>query len=488
MKNIILIITDTFRYDNLGQRAKRPVRTLELDRFVDERATEIERFYMGSFPTIPHRTDVAAGVLGWPHYGWQPIDLSTPNHVAQLLGQAGGGEPGYVSQLICDCPHLFNARFQHAFDAAYQHRGQEGDKPLLHLNDPIETVMPLEKTRVRPMFRDRPLVDVHRWTNRNPRYESECFPAQTASTAVRWLEENDGVQPFFLWVDFFDPHEPWDPPEYLVRRYDPQYEGTPMLHPNYGPASDYTAQELHNLWAHYAAEAELVDRWIGRILQKVDDLQLWDDTIVAITSDHGTSLGEHNRTGKSNIHDRDGRYWPIYPEVGHVPFLLAGGDVPRARSLDLIAQPIDILPTLCDLAGASVEPAQPFQGRSFAGAVLGTEAAQHRDLAVSGCHVRAQGPRAPREATTPFVVTEGWGYAPVGAHGRPELYDLNVDPLAQSDVAAEHASLLGDLHAAFLDHLVAHGASEAFLSLWQDAPDENAGGGIWAIDYPKETI
>jgi arylsulfatase A-like enzyme len=483
MKNVILIITDTFRYDNLGQRAARPVRTPELDRFAAERATAVERIYLGSVPTIPHRTDVAAGVLGWPHYGWQPIDLSTPNHVAQLLRSQGS-----VAQLICDCPHLFNARFQHAFDAAYQHRGQEGDKPLLHLNDPIETIVPLEKTRVRPTFRDHPLVDVHRWTNRNPRYEDECFPAQTASTAVRWLEENSGVQPFFLWIDFFDPHEPWDPPEYLVRRYDPDYQGTPMLHPNYGPASDYTVEELHNLWAHYAAEAELVDRGIGRILQKVDDLQLWDETIVAVTSDHGTSLGEHDRTGKSNIHDRDARYWPIYPEIGHVPFLLAGGDVPRGQSLDLIAQPIDILPTLCGLAGATVEPEQPFQGRSFAGAVLGTTAPRHREIAVSGCHVRAEGPRAPREATTPFVVASRWGYAPVGAWGRPELYDLATDPLAQIDVAADHAAILQDLHTTFLDHLAAHGASDAFLSLWQGVPGEGTGGGIWAIDYPKETI
>ena len=57
MKNIILLITDTFRYDNLGDRAPRPVRTPALDAFIAERATEIQRFYMGSFPTIPHRTD-----------------------------------------------------------------------------------------------------------------------------------------------------------------------------------------------------------------------------------------------------------------------------------------------------------------------------------------------------------------------------------------------------------------------------------------------
>ena len=113
--------------------------------------------------------------------------------------------------MICDCPHLFNARFQHGFDAVYQHRDQEGDKPLLRLNDPTETIVPLDTTHVRPMFRDHPLVDVHRWTNRNPRYEGECFPAQKASTAIRWLQENDGVQPFFLWIDFFDVVVPQQP-------------------------------------------------------------------------------------------------------------------------------------------------------------------------------------------------------------------------------------------------------------------------------------
>ena len=491
MKNILLIITDTFRYDNLGQRAERAVRTPELDRFAAERATEVMRFYTGSFPTIPHRTDVATGVLGWPHHGWQAIDLSSPNHIAPLLCQAGArqGHP-YASQLICDCPHLFNARFQHAFDAAFQHRGQEGDKALLHLNDPIRPVVPLDKTRVHPLFQGHPLVDVHRWANRDPRYEEEAFPARTASTAVRWLEENCQAGPFFLWVDFFDPHEPWDPPEYMVRRYDPTYTGIPMLHPNYGPASAYTPEELQNLWAHYAAEAELVDRWIGRLLQKVDDLQLWDDTIVVVTSDHGMSLGEHQRTGKSNIHDQDQRYWPVYPEIGHVPFLIAGRDVPRGRILDLIAQPIDILPTLCDLAGIALEPPQPLEGCSFAQALLAGSSPDrlaHRDYAVSGCYVRSEGDKAPHKATTPFLVTDRWGYAPVGAWGRPELYDLAADPLAQVDRASDSAPLIRELHELFLAHLSAHRAAEPFTALWQDVARGDATGGIWAIDYPKKT-
>jgi arylsulfatase A-like enzyme len=420
---------------------------------------------------------VATGVLGWPHYGWQPIDVSGPNHVAGLLRQQG-----YATQLICDCPHLFNSRFQHGFDAAYQHRGQEGDKYLLHLNDPIERAVPPAKTRLKPSFRGHHLADVHRWMNRYPRYEEETFPAKTGRTAVRWLEENNERDPFFLWVDFFDPHEPWDAPEYLVRRYDPDYDGSPMLHPNYGPASAYTADELHNLWAHYAAEAELIDRWLGRILQKMYDLQLWDNTIVAITSDHGMSVGEHARTGKSNINDADDRYWPIYPEIGHVPFLIAGGDVPRGQCLDMFAQPMDILPTLCELAGVKIEAEKPVEGKSFANAVLEGEA-KHRDFVVSGCHVRVQGETPPRQATTPFVVTDRWGYAPVGAYGRPELYDLATDPAAEHDVVADNDRVVADLHDLFMQHLADHHAPEPFRSLWQDVPRQEPGKGRWAIDY-----
>ena len=230
MKNIVLLVTDTFRYDNLGDRAARPVRTPQLDRFAAERATEIDKFYIGSFPTIPQRTDSATGVLGWPHYGWQPLDMSGPNHIARLLREAG-----FATQLLCDNPHLFNARFQQGFDAAYQIRGQEGDFALLHLNDPISEVMSLAKTRICPSYRGHPLVDTHAWMNRQPRYEADMFAARTGATAVRWLEENHAASPFFLWADFFDPHEPWDAPEYLVRRYDPIIPDRPCCIPTMGP-------------------------------------------------------------------------------------------------------------------------------------------------------------------------------------------------------------------------------------------------------------
>ena len=479
MENIVLLITDTFRYDNLGERAEKPIRTPLLDKFEAERATAIDKFYMSSFPTIPHRTDVATGTVGWPHYGWQAIDLSGPNHIAKLLGGQG-----YATQLICDCPHLFNARFQQGFQAAFQHRGQEGDKPLLHLNDEIQTVMPDDKTRPNPAFRGNTLPNTHRWTNRYYQYEAETFSGRTSQTAIRFLEENYRSGPFFLWVDFFDPHEPWDPPEYIVKRYDPNYSGPPMLHPNYGRSSIYTDAELHNLWAHYAGESELVDRHIGRILEKVEDLELWDDTLVVVMSDHGMSIGEHERTGKSNIDPEDPRYWPTYPEINHEMFLIAGGDVPKGQRLDMIAQPMDILPTLCDLAGVTLDPPKPFDGRSFADALLSGDS-QHREYAVTGTHIGSRNGTVPRRATTPFLVTERWGYAPVGASGTPELFDLTIDPIATNNLAEDNAALVTELHQLFMAHLLEHNAPENFLALWQELPTGD-GRGKWSIDYPED--
>ena len=156
-----------------------------------------------------------------------------------------------------------------------------------------------------------------------------------------------------------------------------------MLHCNYGPATDYSPVELNNLWAHYAAETELVDRHLGRILQKIDDLALW--TTASSSSPATTAPASASTTAPASptsaTHDE--RYWPIYPEVGHVPFLIAGGDVPRGKRLDMLAQPIDIQPTVSDLAGIELEPPEAFEGRSFAPALRDSRP-DHRDLAVTG--------------------------------------------------------------------------------------------------------
>jgi hypothetical protein len=110
----------------------------------------------------------------------------------------------------------------------------------------------------------------------------------------------------------------------------------------------------------------------------------------------------------------------------------------------------------------------------------------HRDCAVSGCFTRAQGTARPKKCVTPFLVTERWGYAPVGPHGQPQLFDLSTDPLAERNIIADHASVARDLHALLMDHLEKNGAPDTCATLWRDIDAASVDGGAWAVDYPDE--
>jgi len=341
---------------------------------------------------------------------------------------------------------LFKAGFQNGFSGALDNRGQEGDTYFLRMNHPIVEVMPREKNRKGTHFQGHTLAAISQWTNMKNYREEDRFAPKTSRLAVEWLEENYQWDPFFLWVDFFDPHEPWDPPEYMVRKYDPDYDGIPMIHPNYGKASDYTPEELKNLRAHYCAEAEMVDRWVGRVLQKIDDLRLWDNSIVVFTADHGTSLGEHNCTGKSNINDNDDRCWPIYPEIAHIPFMITAPGLEGGRSIDMLAQPPDILPTLMELSGLDkVEPPDPFHGKSFASQLKGESDDEIRDIAIASSFMRNPAGPNPKKLTMPVIYTKEWAYVPSGSEGESELYDLLTDPYAEKNVISAHADVVSDL-------------------------------------------
>lgn len=436
--NVILIVSDTFRYDNLFDWADMPVRTPCLDAFAS-RAVSASRMYTGSFPTIPHRTDLLSGRHAWPWHPWQPIRKSTNNIMPRLFKKHGG----HVTQLLADCPMLSGANVHNEFDASHIIRGQECDLHFLHMNDPIEHAMPPEKTRHDEGFQGRNLADLIAWQNAHWRYEEDRLSPQTARLTARWIEDNYQYHPFFLWVDFFDPHEANMPPEHMVRRYDPDYDGPPMLHFNYGKASDLTPAEATNMRAHYCADAELVDRSVGRILEKIDDCALWDNSIVVFTSDHGTCLGERNRMGKSNRNPRDDRTWPLCEKIAHVPFLIAAPGLEGGRTVDALLQPADILPTLLDIAGVDAEPEEPFHGKSFAPMLRGEPQEPIRDFAITAMYRR---PGYVALTESPVVRTDKWAYAPTGENGDPELYCLESDPVMEDDVIADHPEIARDLH------------------------------------------
>jgi len=450
--NIVLIVSDTFRYDFLGMNGNKWIRTPELDAFGRE-AVVFDECYVSSFPTIPHRTDMVTGRYSFPYRGWSPLPKEERTISEVLAGN------GYVTQLIADTPHLMKHEynFSRGFHGYYWTRGQEGDIPFTRVNYEIPRMMRPEKTRVHPLTFGHPLVDLSAWINREWSWEEDTFAAKTARHAAKWLEENYMAEKFFLWLDFFDVHEPWNPPQYFVDMYDPGYKGEPMFHPNYGPATAYTKAELKNLRAHYAGEVTLVSKWIGYVLRKIDDLGLRDNTVVCFTTDHGMYIGEHNRCGKSNICDYDDRGpWPLYDEVAHIPLMVRIPGM-KPRRIKHLVQPPDIMPTLLDLAGIAAP--EQVQGCSLAPLLKGGRKPV-REYAFCST---ALNPGKNKPKTT--VRDKNWTLIIGGKEGDgPELYDLRKDRAQRKNVFRGNKDVARKLHEALIKFLRDVGTSEEKIS------------------------
>jgi len=466
--NVIVIVSDTYRPDHIAANGHPFIKTPELDAFI-QRSITFDRATVSSFPTIPMRTDWFTGRFSHPHHGWR--DLAQPGGtLPAMLRQAG-----YTTQLIADTTHMLRSGFWKPFDSFHFLRGHEGDKPLSRLNDPIQrAVTDLSKTRVeRNNTTGRPtLADQHVHTNFWRRYEDQSQIAQLADVACRWIEDNYRGGPFMLWLDCFDVHEPWCPPPYLWRMYDPDYTGDElMIHPNYGSADAYTAAELANMRALYAASCTLLAKHVGRVLRVIEDTGLLENTIVHFTCDHGTYLGERGRTGKSLIQPGKTDAFPMHCEISricwsmHVPPSLGLNTVAPGTRLPDLAQAPDLLPTLLELCGIEppeVGPPQDIQieGASLVPAMTGQPSASPRDIAITTWTTQTHHAADRLFCRRPTVTDGQWtlllSEPPEAA--RPRLYHVADDLTEQDDLFDQHADEARRLHAAMILWLKQHGA------------------------------
>ena len=227
------------------------------------------------------------------------------------------------------------------------------------------------------------------------RSDADNHVAVVARNATDWLEQVDKTHPFMLWIDSFDPHEPWDPPsvwdpdrDYM---YNPGYKGKDQILPLMGPVEGvFTEEEMHHIRMLYAESVTLCDKWIGKVLDKIQELGLWDDTLIMLTSDHGQPLG-NGEHGHGLM--RKARPWP-YEELAHVPMIVRLPGHGEGQRVSSFVQSCDVAPTIADYLGIegkvgrglhaliSAGP-EDFQGHSLLPIVRG-EVKKVRDFAIAG--------------------------------------------------------------------------------------------------------
>lgn len=476
--NVILIISDTFRRDNLSSYGGDLAHTPSLDRFASE-AILFENAYCLSFPTVPNRNDILTGRATFTYKPWAPLDPK------EITLQETLNKAGILTSLIVDTPHPFAPGFnyQRGFQGWELIRGQEHDR---WRTAPKDVKLPCDPNKLRNPYGTviQYLKNVS-WR----KHESDYFVARTMRAAIEWLEENHTGR-FFLYLDTFDPHEPWDPPKYYVDLFDPDYDGEEVIYPRYDRWREFLSErELRHCRALYAAEATMVDRWIGLLLERIESLGLMKNTVVIFTTDHGFYLGEHGYIGKSLIRENYHQSIPLYPEVSAIPFIMY---VPGAESrrVKALVQSIDLMPTILDFMGVEIPPT--VQGYSLKPLIEG-KVDKVRDVAIASPTLSSKGIKMPHP-TNRATITDGewmliYGSQVEKVEGAemtemvdsirrkvaaieekplaPELYYLPDDPGCERNLFEEHHDKAGELHAQFVQFLERCGVPEEHLRFFR---------------------
>ena len=215
---------------------------------------------------------------------------------------------------------------------------------------------------------------------------------ETTRIAIEWLSEH-ASEKSFLFLHYYDPHIPYEPPA----PFDSKFEGNP-----------------------YAGEVAYTDYYIGRFIDKLKELKLYDSSLIIITGDHGEMLGEHG--------ERSHMYF-IYESAVKVPLIFKLPGRSRAKRIAQSVGLIDIVPTVCGLLGIN-SPAD-IQGKDlsafFSG--QGEKGAEERYLYCESLLPTQYG-------CSPLlgVTTGKWKYIQTT---RPELYDLRTDPQESHNLFAK---------------------------------------------------
>lgn len=310
-----------------------------------ERCVTFDKHYVGSLPCMPARRDMHTGRLNFLHRGWGPLE-PFDNSFAALMHQHG-----VYSHLVSDHYHYWGdggATYHNRYDTYEFIRGQERDPWKAMVQPPWERFR--EKFHASQFTQERRHKHSAHMINREFIREYADFPSVRCFDAgLEFLSGNRQADEWLLHLETFDPHEPFHAPEEFRRDYPTQYKGPILDWPPYRRVTE-TLEECEELRANYASIVALCDHELGRLLDDMDQHQMWEDTALVVTTDHGFLLGEHDWWAKNVM--------PCYDEVAHIPLFIhhpAHADQAGTRR-QALTQTIDLMPTLLAMQGIDAPP------------------------------------------------------------------------------------------------------------------------------------
>jgi arylsulfatase A-like enzyme len=440
--NTLLIITDSTRFDYIHRynpisRNKTPN--------IDALSRDSLNFSLAvpeAMPTGPARRAFLTGVRSFPYRnyvptkglpvgpGWIPIPDTYPL-ITEVMGEAG------VETAYCtDNPFLIGPRFANFRRTVDWIKPSFSQGAYRFLNKPFTRPAPRSSIEryLLPALSDS--VEVGRlrsmvgWNSIYRDNDRQYPAARVIRSGINLVDDLKKRRPFFLGVDSFDPHEPFDAPRvYQIAEGSPKgiekSQGITPIQPFETPYSwvvhidldDATIERVREL---YAAEISYVDDWIGRLMNKLADEKLLDETVIYYMSDHGLTLGEQGVMGKAGARAQ----WPIY----HVPAMIRHPEGKLAGQMnDYFASTHDVAPTLLSFMG--VRAPGMMTGEDLSVLFDGREPPARPHFTACYDNYVLAGDR-------------DWFFISDSEGRLKRLYDKHADPNELRDVAAEHPELV----------------------------------------------
>ena len=329
IKNVVLIMLDTLQFNYLGCYGNKVVKTPNIDRLARQ-GFLFENAYSEGLPTVPVRRALMTGRFTLPYGGWQPLAPDDTTVADIMWGK------NMQTALVYDTPPMRLPKYGYSrgFDFVSFNPGQEldhtsfADVPLDPALKPEDYTSPTmvfnEKGEVIDDDSTQLLDEIGCFLRQQQfRKPEDSYISRVMTDAQNWLSNRrDKTRPFLLWVDSFDPHEPWDPESVWKGEpcpYDPEYVGNPLVLAPWTPIEGrITERECEHIRALYMEKITQVDKWVGELLDSIRAQGLWDETLIVLMSDHGQPMGEGEH-GHGIM--RKCRPWP-YEELVHVPLIM----------------------------------------------------------------------------------------------------------------------------------------------------------------------
>jgi arylsulfatase A-like enzyme len=331
-----------------------------------QKSVQFQNCYVGSMPCMPARREMHTGRYNFLHRSWgplEPFDISMP----QILGNHG-----IHSHKVTDHTHYWEdggATYHNRYSTFEFIRGQEGD--------PYRAIVGNKENYLKATFGNhnhnlRKQDKINRSYIKN---DADMPQHITFDRGIDFINANKDSDNWLLQIETFDPHEPFFTQKYWKQFYQDDEISDDIDWPHYRKVNDDEYKLIPHMQKLFAALVSFCDFNLGRILDLMDELDLWKDTMLIVNTDHGFLLGEHDWWAKS--------IQPFYQEIAHIPLWIwdPSSKICGVKRNSLV-QTIDIAPTVLDFFG--IETPSQMQGKSLRQIISDDEPI--RNYALFGIH------------------------------------------------------------------------------------------------------